>query len=163
MAPFFYISDGEGGIAGILGIAGKGAVYAEECCCGSSGSGSSGSGSTGSGSSGSGSSGSGSTGSGSSGSGSSGSMGSTASTSGSGSGPTPFPGAGYYCVSVYEGPSCEELTLSTPPTCGYIGTQAAWDAFQFGVCVGTSNPFSMSVTDYVKHATVEACQAACGS
>ena len=151
MAPFFYISDGSGHIAGILGLAGKGAVYAEECCCGSSGSGSSGSGSSGS---------SGSTGSGSTGSGS---MGSTASTSGSGSGPTPFPGAGYYCVSVYEGPSCEELTLSTPPTCGYIGTQAAWDAFQFGVCVGTSNPFSMSVTDYVKHATVKACQAACGS
>jgi hypothetical protein len=163
VAPFFYISDGSGHIAGILGLAGKGAVYAEECCCGSSGSGSSGSGSSGSGS-GSGStgsgSGSGSTGSGSTGSGSTGSTGSTGSGSGSGSGPTPFPGTGWYCVSVYEGETCESLELLST-ACAEITTQAAWDAYQFGVCVDTGN-FTMWTTDYVKHATEVACQAACG-
>jgi hypothetical protein len=50
--------------------------------------------------------------------------------------------------------------LST--ACAEITTQAAWDAYQFGVCQDTGF-FVMYTTDSVKHATEVACQAACGA
>jgi len=166
VASFFYITDGEGGIAGILGIAGKGAVYAETCCCADPSPSPSASPSPIPSPSPSASPSPSPSASPSPSPGASPSASPSPSPSASASPspspcPVPWPGAGWYCITGYEGESCDALTLFTPAACAYIGTEAAWDAYQFGVCLG-SGPYSMSVTDYVKHADLTACNAACG-
>lgn len=71
--------------------------------------------------------------------------------------------AGWYCVKHWIGATCP-VTIKTSSMCLYIGDQATWDNYQFGVCRNAPPPLTppkeMWTTDGVKHETQAACIAA---
>ncbi len=75
-----------------------------------------------------------------------------------------WPGAGWYCVKQWENGEIETqncANISCPSAqCTFIGTQEAWDTYQFGVCVWDGAFDRMNTTDGVKHASAKACWAA---
>lgn len=76
-----------------------------------------------------------------------------------------FPGNAYYCLQFW---AKEEDWYLVAKCCRAIPSQESWDLYQFGVeqtniagCTGGPWGTAMWVTDEVKHATQEDCEAAC--
>ena len=78
--------------------------------------------------------------------------------------PGAFPGAGWYCVKVYQTPlgdfDCGNLACKDELTrCAHITTENEWDNYPFGACDinGGLDGMFMYTTDEVKHDTEEDC------
>ena len=65
-------------------------------------------------------------------------------------------GDGYYCVVLWSGATCDDLTCQSAE-CKRISSQSDWDSYQFGTCNDSGETASMYTTDGEKHASETEC------